>query len=35
MIATLGGFRDTLVEDFGGAPGVTVPVAGPVVLSAK
>lgn len=34
MIATLNSFRDTL-EDFGGGLGVTDPVSGPVVLSAK
>lgn len=34
MIATLNSFRDTL-EDLGGGMGVTDPVAGPVVLSAK
>jgi heme-degrading monooxygenase HmoA len=34
MIATLNSFRDTL-EDLGGGLGVTDPVAGPVVLTAK
>ena len=34
MIATLDSFRQTL-EDLGGGLGVTDPVAGPVVLSAK
>ena len=34
MIATLDSFRETL-EDLGGGLGVTDPVAGPVVLSAK
>ena len=34
MIATLDSFRATL-EDLGGGLGVTDPVAGPVVLSAK
>ena len=34
MIATLDGFRAVL-EDLGGGLGVTDPVAGPVVLSAK
>lgn len=34
MIATLDRFRETL-EDLGGGMGVTDPVAGPVVFSAK
>lgn len=34
MIATLNSFRDTL-EDLGNGLGVTDPVAGPVVFSAK
>lgn len=34
MIATLNSFRETL-EDLGGGLGVTDPVAGPVVFSAK
>ena len=34
MIATLDSFREAL-EDLGGGLGVTDPVAGPVVLSAK
>jgi len=34
MIATLSSFRETL-EDLGGGLGVTDPVAGPVVFSAK
>lgn len=34
MIATLDSFRETL-EDLGGRMGVTDPVAGPVVFSAK
>jgi hypothetical protein len=34
MIATLDSFRDTL-EDLGGGLGVTDPIAGTVVLSAK
>ena len=34
MIATVDSFRETL-EDLGGGLGVTDPVAGPVVLTAK
>ena len=34
MIATLDSFRETL-EDLGGGLGLTDPIAGPVVLSAK